>query len=174
MEAAPPERKHPTSSNRKKKMDLNNPQPKRKRAKQANESGVQPGETRMEHGATSSFVWDKDGLTLGAASRDGTEISCTPTHGVGSEDNAVDIEGAYSPSTLSDAEDEMATSFPGGPTTLELLSSFCHHVLLDVWRNKSRGFLKCINHGSRVLVWRTIQLHPEKEWVKKLIASSGL
>ncbi|KAK9121267.1 hypothetical protein Syun_018884 [Stephania yunnanensis] len=56
--------------------------------------------------------------------------------GVGSEDNVVDIKGADSPSTSSDAEDEMATSFPCGPTTLELLPSFHHHVLLDIWRNK--------------------------------------
>ncbi|KAK9107781.1 hypothetical protein Syun_023792 [Stephania yunnanensis] len=90
----------------------------------------------MEHMATSSFVGDRDGLTPRGASRDGTEIGRTITDGVGSEDKIVDIEGANSPSTSSDAEDEMATSFPGGLTTLELLPSFCHHVLLDIWRNK--------------------------------------
>ncbi|KAK9092849.1 hypothetical protein Syun_027760 [Stephania yunnanensis] len=40
------------------------------------------------------------------------------------------------PNTSSDAEDEIATSFPGGQTTLELLPSFRYHVLLDIWRNK--------------------------------------
>ncbi|KAK9150597.1 hypothetical protein Syun_008906 [Stephania yunnanensis] len=116
-------------------MDQYNPQPKSKQAMQANESDVQSGETGVEHGAASSFVGDKDGFTPGGASRDGTEISRTPTYGVGSEDNVVDIEGANSPSTSSDAEDEMTTSFHGGATTLELLPSFCHHVLLDIWRN---------------------------------------
>ncbi|KAK9169545.1 hypothetical protein Syun_001685 [Stephania yunnanensis] len=97
MEAAPPERNHLTSSNSKKKVDQNNPQTKCKWAKQANESDVQPSETRVEHGAASSFVGDRDGLTPGGASRDGTEISRTPTDGVGSKDNFVDIEAADSP-----------------------------------------------------------------------------
>ncbi|KAK9163095.1 hypothetical protein Syun_003997 [Stephania yunnanensis] len=97
VEAAPPEWKHPTSSNCKKKVEQNNKQPKRERVKQANESDVQPGETGVEHGAMSSFVGDKDGLTPRGASRDGTEISHTLTDGVGSEDNVVDIEGADPP-----------------------------------------------------------------------------
>ncbi|KAK9134363.1 hypothetical protein Syun_013693 [Stephania yunnanensis] len=108
VEVAPYERKCHTSSNCKMKVDQNNPQPKRKRAKQASESDVQPGENRVEYGATSFFVRDRDCLTPGGAGREGTEISRTPTDGVGSEDNAVDIEGADSPSTSSDAEDEMA------------------------------------------------------------------
>ncbi|KAK9112432.1 hypothetical protein Scep_019951 [Stephania cephalantha] len=84
---------------------------------------------------------------------EGTELSRTPTgDGVGSEDNAAEIEDEDSPSTSTYAEDETTTSFPGGSTTLDLLPSFCYHVLLDIWRNKARGFLKCINHGSQVSV----------------------
>ncbi|KAK9107323.1 hypothetical protein Syun_023334 [Stephania yunnanensis] len=55
----------PTSSNRKKKVDQNNPQPNRKWAKQANESDLQPGEIGMEHGAATSSVGDRDGLPHG-------------------------------------------------------------------------------------------------------------
>ncbi|KAK9082487.1 hypothetical protein Syun_031690 [Stephania yunnanensis] len=83
------------------------------------------------------------------------------------EANAADIEGADDSSSSSiHAEDETSTSFPGGPVNLSLLSSFRHHVLLEIWRNKSRGFLKCINYGSQVSVWETIQGNPEKERVK--------
>ncbi|KAK9092495.1 hypothetical protein Syun_027406 [Stephania yunnanensis] len=128
VEAAAPEWKHPTSSNHNKKMDQNNPPPKQKRAKQANESDVQRGETGMEYGGATFSVRDSDGLTPEGDSREGTKLSNTLTDGVGSEDNDVDIEGADSPSTSSHAEDETTTSFPGGPTTLELLPSFCLRI----------------------------------------------
>ncbi|KAK9098437.1 hypothetical protein Syun_025482 [Stephania yunnanensis] len=110
----------------------------------------------MEHGGATSFVRDRNGLALRGESREGTELSRTPMDGVGSEDNAVDIKGANYPSTSSHAEEETTTSFPNGPTTLDLLPSFRHHVLLDIWRNKARRFLKCINHGSQVSIWHTI------------------
>ncbi|KAK9107490.1 hypothetical protein Syun_023501 [Stephania yunnanensis] len=163
VKAAPPEWKHPTSTNRKKKVDQNNPQPKRKWAKQTNESDVQPGETGMEHEGATSFIGDRDGLASRAKSREGTELSYTPTDGVGSEDNVVDFEGVDSSSTPLHTENEMTTSFPNGLTTLDPLLSFCNHVLLDIWRNKARGFLKCINHGSQVSIWQTIQAYLKKE-----------
>ncbi|KAK9143527.1 hypothetical protein Syun_012927 [Stephania yunnanensis] len=145
VEAASPERKRPTSSNRKKKADHNNPQPKRKRAKQANESDMQPGENGMEHKGATSSVGDRDGLTPGGESREGTELSHTLMDGVGFEDNVVDIKGADSPSTSSHAEDETTTSFPGGLTTLDLLPSFRHHVLLDIRRNKVHIVIPLLN-----------------------------
>ncbi|KAK9093148.1 hypothetical protein Syun_028059 [Stephania yunnanensis] len=165
VEAAPHEWKRPTSSNRKKKVDQNNLQPKRERAKQANDSNKQPGETGIEHGGATFSVRDRDGLAPGGESREGTELSRTLTDGIGSDDNVVDIEGADSPSTLLHAEDETTTPFLGGPTTLDLLPLFHHHMLLDIWMNKARGFLKCINHGSQVSIWQTIQTQPEKEKV---------
>ncbi|KAK9169378.1 hypothetical protein Syun_001518 [Stephania yunnanensis] len=118
VETAPSEKKRLTSSNCKRKVDHNNPQLKHKRTKQANESDVQPSEIGMEHRVITSSVGDRDGLTLKGKSREGTELSRTPTDGVDSEDNAIDMEGADFPSTLSHAEDETTTS---GPTTLGLL-----------------------------------------------------
>ncbi|KAK9121148.1 hypothetical protein Syun_018765 [Stephania yunnanensis] len=72
-------------------------------------SDVQPSETGMEHGGATSSFGDRDGLTPGGESTEGTELRHTPMDGVGSEDNAVDIEGANSPSTSSHAEDETTT-----------------------------------------------------------------
>ncbi|KAK9088463.1 hypothetical protein Scep_027545 [Stephania cephalantha] len=67
-----------------------------------------------------------------------------------------------------------ATSFSGGPSDLSLLPSFTNHVLLDIWRNKGRGILKCINHGYQISTWKTIKQRPEKERVAKLINDSSL
>ncbi|KAK9151386.1 hypothetical protein Syun_009695 [Stephania yunnanensis] len=111
VEVALPEQKRPTSSNCKNKMDQNNPQPKRKRAKQANESDVQLGETGMEHEGATSFVGDRYGLTPRGKSREGTELSHTPKDSVVFEDNAIDIKVVDSSSTSSHAEDKKVTSF---------------------------------------------------------------
>ncbi|KAK9142931.1 hypothetical protein Syun_012331 [Stephania yunnanensis] len=107
VEAAPPEWKRPTLLNRNKKVDQNNLQPKLKRAKQANESDVQPGETGMEHRGATFSIGDRDGLAPGGESREGTELSRTQTYDVGFKDNVVDIKGADPPSAY--AEDEMTT-----------------------------------------------------------------
>ncbi|KAK9160917.1 hypothetical protein Syun_007258 [Stephania yunnanensis] len=89
----------------------------------------------MEYGGITFSIDGRDGLTLGGQCREGTELSRTPTNGVGFEDNVVHIKGADSSNTSSHSKDEASTSFPGGSTTLDLLPSFRHHVLLDIWRN---------------------------------------
>ncbi|KAK9142321.1 hypothetical protein Syun_011721 [Stephania yunnanensis] len=124
-------------------------------------------ETSVDDGGATSSVRDRGILPVEARIRGDTKLRRTQLGDAAAiEANAADIEGVDDSSGLSIyVEDETTTSFPGGLVNLSLLPSFRHHVLLDIWRNKSRGFLKCICHGSQVLVWETIQGHPEKEMV---------
>ncbi|KAK9110049.1 hypothetical protein Sjap_018109 [Stephania japonica] len=87
MEVAYPKKKRPTSSYRKKKVVENNHIPKCLWVKYANESNVHTVETGVKHGGATSSVKDRGGLTIGAGTREDTELSCTQSGDV------ADIEG---------------------------------------------------------------------------------
>ncbi|KAK9082501.1 hypothetical protein Syun_031822 [Stephania yunnanensis] len=107
-------------------------------------------DTGVDDGGATSSVGDRGVLTIRVGIKEEIELSRTPPGDAATaEANAADIEGVDDSSGSSiHAEDETSTSFPGGLVNLSLLPSFQHHVLLDIWRNKSRGFLKCADPSS--------------------------
>ncbi|KAK9151492.1 hypothetical protein Syun_009801 [Stephania yunnanensis] len=94
VEAAIIERKRSTSSNRKKKVVENNPIPKHKLVKQANENELRLMETSVDDGGATSSVRDRGVLTAKVETRGDTELSRTPSGDATTiMANVADVEG---------------------------------------------------------------------------------